>query len=147
VAAEVEPPELARVVAFAERSRTGDWSLRSALCRYASPHPEQVSALLDLVRRIEAAVHPESKRLDREGPALWAAVEGDGDDDQLVGLLRAMVELDRLGDTLAAWADDRAGHHPEEAVEATTADVAQRLEALGVPHEERTRPPRQRGGT
>jgi hypothetical protein len=149
VPAEVEPPELARVLDYAERPRVGDWSLRSALCRYASPHPGRVSAVLDLVRRIDFALHPEAKRLAKEGPALWAAVEaGDAagsDDDLVVGLLRAMVDLDRLGDALAEWADDRHAHHPEAAVDATMADVAQRLEALGVPHEERTRPPRQRG--
>lgn len=147
--AELEPPELASVVDYAERSRTGDWSLRSALCRYASPHPGRVSAVLDLVRRIELALHPEARRLAKEGPALWAAVEAGGDpgsnDDLVVGLLRAMVELDRLGEALAEWADDRHVHHPEAAVDATMADVAQRLEVLGVPHEERIRPPRQRG--
>jgi hypothetical protein len=144
VPAEVAPPELARLVALAERPRTGDWSLRSALCRYAQPHPVRVSAVLDLVRRIEFALHPDAGRLAREGPALWAAVEADEADDPVVGLLRAMAELDDLGDTLADWAEDRSAHHPEAAVDATIADVSARLEALGVPHEERTRPPRQR---
>lgn len=143
--AEVEPPELARVLDYAERSRVGDWSLRSALCRYASPHPGRVSAVLDLVRRIEVAVHPEAKRLAKEGPTVWAAVDEAGDDDQLVGLVRVMRELDRLGDVMAEWADDRHGHHPEATVDATIADVARRLEDLGIPEEERVRPPRQRG--
>jgi hypothetical protein len=147
VPAEVEPPELARLVAFAERSRTGDWSLRSALCRYAQPHPMRVSAVLDLVRRIELALHPHTARLDREGPELWAALQAgeppSGAEDPLVGLLRAIVELDRLGDTVADWAVDRFAHHPEAAVDAMIADVAARLERLGVPEEERTRPPRQ----
>ena len=145
---QVEPPELARVVAFAERPRTGDWSLRSALCRYAQPHPGRVSTVLDLVRRIEFALHPQAARLDREGPALWASLEA-GEaartDDMVLGLLGTMAELDRLGDTLAEWAVDRSAHHPEAAVDATAVDVARRLEELGVPHEERTRPPRQRG--
>jgi len=104
--------------------------------------------VLDLVRRIEAALHPHAARLDRDGPQLWAALaaaDGSADhDDVLLGLLGAVVELDRLGDTLAAWADDRTHHHPEDAVTTTVSDVAQRLEALGIPHEERTRPPRQR---
>ncbi len=144
--AEVAPPGLARLIDFAERSRVGDWSLRSALCRYAQPQPVRVREVLDLVRRIEFALHPHTKRLDKEGPALWAALQaGDGADDLVVGLLRAMVELDRLGDTLADWAEDRAGKQPEATVDAATADVARRLEVLGVPHEERTRPSRQRG--
>lgn len=144
---ELEPPELARLVAFAERSRTADWSLRSALCRYASPYPRQVSEVLDLVRRIEFALHPEMGRLAKEGAALWAAVEADepAGADVVVGLLGAMRELDRLGDVLAEWAADRHAHHPEATVDATVAEVSGRLEALGVPHEERTRPPRQRG--
>jgi hypothetical protein len=146
VPAEVEPADLARVLDYAERSRVGDWSLRSALCRYASPHPGRVSAVLDLVRRIEFATHPEAKRLAKEGPAIWAAVNRDGPAaDPLVGLVRAMVELDRLGDVLAAWADDRHAHHPEAEVDSALAEVGRRLEELGVPHEERVRPPRQRG--
>ena len=148
--AEVEPPELARLIDFAERSRVGDWSLRSALCRYAQPQPQRVSTVLDLVRRIDFALHPHAKRLDKEGPALWAALESgdapDGPDGLVLGLLGAMAELDRLGDTLADWALDRAGKHPENAVDATTADVAQRLEVLGVPEQERVPPPGARGG-
>ena len=148
--AEVEPPELARLLDFAERSRAGDWSLRSALCRYAQPQPVRVSTVLDLVRRIDFALHPHAKLVDKEGPGLWDALESgavpDGPAGFVVGLLGAMVELDRLGDTLADWALDRAGKHPEDAVDATTTDVARRLEELGVPHEERTRPPGARGG-
>ena len=149
MAAEVEPPELARLVAFAERSRVGDWSLRSALCRYAQPQPHRVSEVLDLVRRIEFALHPMARRLGSDGPALWAAVDAGtaaGDNDELlVGLLGAIVELDRLGDTLADWAEDRAGKHPEAAVDAVTTEVARRLDDLGVVREERERPPPRRG--
>ena len=136
------------MVAFAERPRVGDWSLRSALCRYAQPHPGRVSTVLDLVRRIELALHPHAARLDREGPGLWAALEAGeaaATDDLVLGLLGTMVELDHLGDTLAEWALDRSGHSPEAAVDAAVADVGRRLDELGVPHEERIRPPRQRG--
>jgi hypothetical protein len=142
VAAEVEPPELARLVDYAERSRAGDWSLRSALCRYAQPQPKRVSEVLELVRRIEAGVHPLAKRVATEGPDLWAALDAGDSDDLLVGLLRAMRELDRLGETLADWAVDRAGKHPEDEVDATTKSVTERLDALGVAREERTGPPR-----
>jgi hypothetical protein len=145
VAAEVEPPELARLVDYAERSRQGDWSLRSALCRYAQPQPKRVSEVLELVRRIEAGVHPLTKRISSEGPELWGALDAGDSGDLLVGLLRAMRELDRLGETLADWAVDRAGKHPEDEVDATTQDVTERLDALGVAREERTGPPRGRG--
>lgn len=146
--AEIEPPELAALVAYAERSRVGDWSLRSALCRYAQPQPVRVSEVLELVRRIEFSLHKQSSRLVKEGPAVWAALEaGSLDGDLLLGLLDAMRELDRLGDVLADWALDRAGKQPEAAVDETTAEVARRLDAIGVPHEERVPPPgaRQRG--
>ncbi|MDP1820925.1 MAG: hypothetical protein Q8K58_13690 [Acidimicrobiales bacterium] len=149
--ADIEPPELARLADFAERSRAADWSLRSALCRYAQPQPQQVSDVLDLARRIEAALHPHQGLLRREGRALWAMLEGGSGPaeadpaDPVVALLAVMVELDRLGDLLAAWADDRAAHDPQPAVAATVSALAQRLEALGVPHEERPRPSGTRG--
>jgi hypothetical protein len=143
---EIEPPELARLVDFAERSRVGDWSLRSALCRYAQPQPQRVGNVLELVRRIEFGLHPSQSRLVKEGPALWAAVDGgSADGDLLVGLLGAMRQLDALGDTLADWAHDRAGKHPEDEVDATVAAVARRLDEIGAPVEERVPPPGARG--
>ena len=63
----------------------------------------------------------------------------------VVELLRAARELDSLGDVLAAWAVDISGDRPDAAVDAVIADVGERLERLGVPREERPRPPRQRG--
>jgi hypothetical protein len=142
VPTEIEPPELAQLVAFSERPRAGDWSLRSALTRYAQPQPQRVSVVLDSVRRIEFALQPQSARLAKEGAALWAAVEdGDGDGDVLVGLLGAAAQLDALGDTLAAWAIDRTGPSPEATVDATAAEVERRLDDLGIPREERERPP------
>jgi len=143
VPVQVEPPELARVLDFAERPRSHDWSFRAALVRYAQPQPERVSALLDLVRRLEFAVKPRLKEIERDGPALWDAATGDGTGDPfLVGALQAMIELDRLGDALAEWAVDRSGDRPDAQVDAVTADVAARLEAAGIPQAERQRPPR-----
>ena len=149
VPVEIEPPELARLIDLAEHPRAENWSFRAALCRYAQPQPERVSTVLDLIRRIEFALRPHHKLIEREGAALWGALAtGDaaaGPDAFVVELLRVMVELDRLGDTLAEWAVDRAGERPDAAVDAVATDVARRLEELGVPHEERTRPPRSRG--
>jgi hypothetical protein len=121
--------ELARLIDFAERPRTHDWSMRAALCRYAQPQPVRVSTVLDLVRRIEFALQ-------------GAASAGDA---YLGELLRAASQLDHLGDTLAEWAVDRDEPRPDGVVDAVTADVARRLEALGVPHEDRPRPTRPRG--
>jgi hypothetical protein len=151
VPTEVEPPELARLLDYSERSREGDWSLRSALCRFAQPEPQRVSDVLALVRRIEFALHPHLKVVAQHGPALWTALlDGsptvDGVEPMVVGMLGAMAELDRLGDVLAAWAIDRSHGRPNDEVDAVTADVGQRLDALGVPHEERVPPPGARGG-
>lgn len=152
VPAEIEPPELARVVDFAERSRDGDWSLRSALVRYAQAEPERVRALLEDVRRLESALHPHTKALEERGAQLWSAVESgvtaDVEDVPLVALLEAAVELDRLGDVLATWATDWRQDRPDDVVDAVTADVARRLDDLGVSREEQppSRAPRRRGG-
>jgi hypothetical protein len=135
--AEIEPSELARLVDFSERPRTDDWSLRSALVRYAVPQPQRVNDILVHVRRLEWALGKQSKRIEREGPELWQALQSDDDGDELVGLLRAAREVDQLGDVVVAWAVDRTGPSPDADVDAVVADVGARLDALGVPYEER----------
>lgn len=146
--AEVEPTELAQLLDTAERPRTANWSLRAALTRYAQPQPQRASEVIELVRRIEFALKPHAKLLERDGTAIWAALQSPpadpGVDDAMVALLRALTELDRLGDVLAAWAVDRAPDRPDALVDAVVADVAGRLERLGVRREEG--PPRGRGG-
>ena len=142
--ADIEPPELARLVDVAECSRVDDWSLRSALVRYAQPQPGRSSTVLALVRRIEAVLHPQAKLLRTEGPVVWAALEGGGGPTTgptafVIEVLRVTQGLHRLGDTLAAWAVDVTAPRPDAEVDATTAEVAQRLDALGVP-DERDRP-------
>jgi hypothetical protein len=149
VPAEIEPPALARLVDFAERPRTQDWSLRAALVRYAQQQPQRVNDLLDLVRRLEFALAQHAALLQRDGAALWDAFDGgatpsDQRHAHVVELLRVAAQLDRTGDVLADWAVDISGDRPDAAVDAAIADVGKRLDELGVPHEERA-PPRQRG--
>jgi hypothetical protein len=108
-----------------------------------------VNDLLDLVRRTEWALGRHSAVLQRDGAVLWAVLESgsqpnDGEHTQVVGLLGVAEELDRIGDVLAAWAADISGDRPDAAVDATIEEVGRRLDALGVPPEERT-PPRGRG--
>ena len=118
----------------------GDWSLRSALCRYAQPHPGRVRDVLEFVRRIDAALHPQAKHIDREGPLLWAVLDSGAapapEDAPLIGVLRALGEIDELGDALAEWALDRAGHDPGPQVDETITSVARQLDELGVARED-----------
>ena len=57
-----------------------------------------------------------------------------------IPLLAVAVELDALGDVLAAWADDRARPRPDEQVDAIARRAFTMLAALGVEREQR--PPR-----
>jgi hypothetical protein len=143
MAPEVRPEELARLLDTAERPRAEGWSLRAALTRYAQPQPQRASAVIELLRRLEAALRPHTKRLEKEGTDVWAALQaGAGSDDPAVDLLRALQTLDGLADVLATWAVDRAGERPDAAVDEAVSSLTERLEELGVPKEERTgRPP------
>lgn len=147
MSAEIQPHELARLVDFAERPRQGDWSLRAALTRYAQPEPKRVGDLLDVVRWLDLGMRPHVKSVQRDGPALWEALQsgGDGSAEPVVALLRVMEDLDRLGDVLTDWACDISQPRPDAAVDDVTARVARRLHDLGVPREQRQRPPRSRG--
>ena len=142
--AEIEPPELGRLVDYAERPRTDDWSLRSALVLYALPQPQRVNDILVQVRRVDRALGKQSKRLDREGTELWSALQAGDDGDELVALLQAARELDELGDSVVLWAVDRTRESPDAQVDTVVADVGARLDALGVPYDERPGP-RNRG--
>lgn len=144
---EIEPPQLARLVDFAERPRVQDWSLRAALVRYAQPEPERVNRVVELVRRIEWALRSHRKVIERAGQEIWDALQGGADHAgphaEVIALLDAASQLDRIGDILAEWAVDLAGERPNAVVDAVTETVARRLDELGVPREERRpRPPR-----
>lgn len=144
--AEIEPPELARLVDFAERPRADDWSLRAALVRYAQPQPARVQALLESVRRLDFALSKHRKRLERDGQEVWDALQRGHTDDALVALLRVAVEIDELGDTLAAWALDPYQPAPDAAVDQVIASTSGRLDELGVAREEGPPPGRRTRG-
>jgi hypothetical protein len=147
VPAEIEPPELARLVDLSECSRVDDWSLRSALVRYAQPQPTRSGTILANVRRIDAVLHPQAKLLRAEGPTIWAALEGTGEAPSTgptaftIAVLDVARRLHELGDVLAAWAVDPSQPRPDDEVDAVTAEVQSRLDALGVPDERDRRPP------
>jgi hypothetical protein len=54
---------------YAERPHAGDWTLRSALVRLAQPEPVLVGTLLQVTRRLDAALHHVARQLERH-PAL-----------------------------------------------------------------------------
>ncbi|HVM09125.1 MAG TPA: hypothetical protein VM345_11720 [Acidimicrobiales bacterium] len=155
MAAELEPPALAALVDAAERPRTDDWSFRAAVTRYAQPEPQRASEVIELLRRIEAWLRPHHKHLEAHGHDVWAAVErsdpaaaGDAHDvvtSSIVDVMRALRDLDALGDVLAAWAAAPSSERPDAAVDEAVADVRRRIDAAGVPYEERPPGPRNRG--
>jgi hypothetical protein len=57
-------PPAPRLVDYAESGREGDWSLRSALVRFAQPEPVRAGAVLELVRRTDGALKGHRRRLE-----------------------------------------------------------------------------------
>jgi hypothetical protein len=97
-------PDGPRLVDYAESSREGDWSLRSALVRVAQPEPERAGAVLALIRRTDGALKPHRRRLERAAvpshPAIGLAADLPGDDlpatvadARSADLARALVRL------------------------------------------------------
>jgi hypothetical protein len=60
-----EIDEVRSVLNYAEAPRIGDWTLRSALVRLAQPHPLRAEAVLELVRRLDAALKPFVRTLQK----------------------------------------------------------------------------------
>jgi hypothetical protein len=141
---DIQPPELAQLLDFAERPRVDGWSLRAALTRYAQGQPRRVGDLLQVVRRIQYAAGLESATIERDGPALWAQLTSGTDDGApLLGLLRAARAVDETADLVATWAADiRNAPRPDAAVDDTIASVTASLDAHGIPVEEAPGPPR-----
>jgi len=143
--AEIEPAELASLLDYAERPRVSGWSLRAALTRYAQPQPQRASDLIEVMRRAEFGLRPHLKDIERNGAAYWDALPPlatvpEAVDATAVGLLEVIASIDRLSDTIAAWAVNREGDRPDAAIDAMVAAATSRLDELGIPHEERPRP-------
>ncbi len=134
------------LVDYAERSRVGDWSLRSALVRYAQPEPRRAGAVLELVRRTDGALKPYARLLERT-PSLVAAARDrtavdtlDDEERAAVAIVAVALDLDRLGDILAHWATDTSAPRPDDEVDRVARQVFDALAGLGVERE--SRPPR-----
>jgi hypothetical protein len=61
----VEVEEALSLLNYAEAPRIGEWTLRSALVRLAQPHPLRAEAVLGLVRRLDAALKPFVRTLQK----------------------------------------------------------------------------------
>lgn len=148
---EPQPAGLAALVDHAERPRAGDWSLRAALVRLAQFRPGLVRDLMEPIRRLDRALHAHRARLLADGPGLWAALTageapGDPEGERIVALLQVAQDLDALADLVVAWAEDRSGPMPEDAVAGAATDVSRRLDELGVEREDSPGPaPARRG--
>lgn len=114
-------PDGPHLVDYAESSRVGDWSLRSALVRFAQPEPTRAGAVLELIRRTDGALKPHRRLLESTvvptHPALGSdALEVEGDtvsvspdatrllDARAADLARAGVRLPDGAAVVAAYA-------------------------------------------
>ena len=130
------------LIDYAETERVGQWSLRSALVRYAQPEPVRAGHVLELVRRLDAALGPSRSMLEKSNneerlvalaPA-WSEHSDDAD-GTLIGLLAVALELDELADEFAGWANDISQTRPTDQVDQRCAYVLALLDELGVTRE------------
>ena len=98
-AARADPVPDLSLLNFEESPRSGDYTMRSALVRFAQPEPARAAALLHLVRRLNATLQPVSRQLETNTVIADAALNidaivgaGDGRD---------------LGAAVAPYADTR----------------------------------------
>ncbi len=133
----------ARLVDFAECARVGDWTLRSALVRYAQRFPDAASAVLELVRRTDGALQPFRRALERQPVAEVDEANRDAA-PTVVELLAVAQVLDELAVVLTHWANNpREVDPPVTEVDGLAASAFATLTELGVARE--TRPPRRAG--
>lgn len=118
----MDSSDLERLVDYAERPRSHEWTLRSALVRYAQLAPQRASVVLELIRRTDGALshldgHPERV--------------GDEDEPKLA----VAAVLDEIGDDLARWAVER-GSPPHDEIEFKARSAASALSELGIEREQ-----------
>lgn len=116
-----------------EVERADGWSLRGGLVRYAQAQPVRAGAVLEVVRRIEAALAPHRTRLDHSVEPPGAEL-----DPLIAAILDVTLVVDTLADELAAWAADPAARpRPDTAVDRCVVTATERLDSLGVESERR----------
>lgn len=133
-----EPDPDRSLVNYAETARVGDWTLRSALVRLAQPEPRRVAALLELMRRLDAALHHVARLLERhtvlgDRGLTAAGVEGPPVDPWPDARAADLARLVAAGvderDLLAGY-EERAPLDDQERLAVPVLAVAVRLESL-----------------
>lgn len=79
-----DPDPQLSLVNYAESPRGGDWTMRAALVRLAQPEAMRASAAVELIRRLDAALHPLTRALEQHtvrcdrmlSPAAMEEVDG-----------------------------------------------------------------------
>lgn len=123
-AGSAEVDETHTLLQVSESPRADDWTLRSALVRFAQPEPELASAILESVRRAQTALDPMARELVRHGAITdrRLAVAADGGLAPVVDPLTDVRAAD-----LARLVRDRSNGHlpPADLIEAydTAAEV------------------------
>lgn len=139
-------PDGPHLVDYAESSRVGDWSLRSALVRFAQPEPTRASAVLELIRRTDGALKPHRRRLEStavptsptldatsfaaDGDAVSIAADGRVLDARAADLARVAARVPD-GDAVVAAYAGAEGVPAEELAAVPLLVVALGLDALG----------------
>ncbi len=146
-------PELS-LLNYGESPRVGDWTMRSALMRFAQPQAERAGAVLELVRRLDAVLHHVARPLERYTVTCDRALSlpvGDQPadpcpDTRTADLARAAQhEPDGFGTVLAAYSGvspldpDEHAALPLLGVALLFDDLAERLAAWA--HDWSDRPP------
>jgi hypothetical protein len=123
------------LVDVAESSRAGDWSLRSALVRFAQPEPTRAGAVLELVRRTDGALKPHRRRLESTLVPTHPDLDGSGElvagraDARAADLARALARLPEGEAVVASYAAAQGLDEPELAAVRLLA-VAVELDAI-----------------
>ena len=155
------------IINYAEAPRRADWTLRSSLVRLAQPHPLRSEAVLQLVRRLDAALKPFVRELQKHPKESSRSIPGgasnvldirvvdlvvrpdsvelseaERDSLHLIGIA---LELDQLANTLTEWASAGWADPPVSEIDQTCARVLRLMNDLNVPEEPRWEGPARKG--
>ncbi len=139
-----EPDPRISVINYAESPRVDDWTLRSALVRLAQPEAARVAAVLEVVRRCDAALQPlartiEARTVSCDHDLTAAELTADGGrpdrgrrypDGRVVDLARLTRHHPAEADGLVVAYDAVAGLDPAERSAIPILEVALALDEL-----------------